>query len=548
MNDTFRAGYQAAVGVPVDLNALQWPNFVSVKADGAGNTVVDLDGPQPDVVRGSWVVLSQDGPGFHRELYKVVQRAELSRAEFGISGKITRLTLKGTAYAFGTPREVTVMAVASALTAVEAPDESALGGAVVIVDGDAAEMSSGRSVVVAGAAADGTAQSEVISVKIATGAPGGRTTLTLDSPLTKSYTRATAVVFGNVAHATHGQSITQILGSGDARRPFQTFAVQQGPLTFVPDESITGAASTLRVEVDGVRWSELASTFESEPLDRVFVTRDEPDGSRSVGFGDGQRGARPAAGSNNVRATYRIGIGAAGNLHVGQLSQALDRPLGLKGVSNPVAATGGVDAQQESDARVSIPVGVRTLGRAVSRQDFADFALAFTGIGKASATVLSLRGVRTVVVTVADKNGLAPPDATVDRLRDSLRGQSDPHVRAVLLPVAKVDLRLAVTVRTDPLRDSAAVLSAVAAALRTVYRHGAANVGAPVHQSAVIATAAAVPGVVGVDLDRLYRWGDAPSLQQRVLATAAHAQGGEPVAAELLGLAADGFDWLREMT
>ncbi|BBX69960.1 baseplate J/gp47 family protein [Mycolicibacterium psychrotolerans] len=548
MNATFRAGYQVAAGIPVDLNAPQWPNFVAVTTDIAGNTVVDLDGPHPDVVRGSWLVLSQDGTGFYRGLYEVVQRAELSRAEFGISGKVTRLTLAGTAHAFGTPREVTVMAVADPLTVVEAPDDTAVGGPVVVVDGDAAEMSADRTVVLAGTAADGTAQSEVITIKTATRNPDGRTTLTLRSALTKSYVRATAVVFGNVAHAGHGQTITQILGSGDARRPFQTFAVQQGPLTFVPDDSPSGATSTLRVEVDGVCWSELATTFGSAPPDRVFVTREEPGGSRSVVFGDGQRGARPATGSNNVRATYRIGIGTGGNLRVGQLSQALDRPLGLKGVSNPVEATGGVDPQQESDARLSIPVGVRTLGRAVSLQDFADFALAFTGIGKAAATVLSLRGVRTVVVTIADKDGFAPPDTTVARLRDSLRGQSDPHVRAVVLPVVKVDLRLALTVRTDPLRESAAVLSAVAAALRTVYGHSAVNVGAPVHQSAVIATAAAVPGVVGVDLDRLYRAGDAPSLQQRVLAMAAHDQGDEPVAAELLGLPADGFDWLWEMT
>lgn len=548
MNSTFRAGYKISHPFPPNADTKEWPNFVAVTTDSAGNTVVDLDGAHPDVVQGSWVVLSQDGTGFHRGLYKVVQRAELSRAEFGISGKVTRLTLAGEAHAFGTPREVTVMAVADPLTVVEAPDDTPVGGPVVVVDGDAAEMSEGRTVVLAGTAADGSAQSEVITVKTATPSPGGRTTLTLDSALTKSYTRATAVVFGNVAHAGHGQTITQILGSGDARRPFQTFAVQQGPLTFVPDQSPSGATSTLRVEVDGVRWSELDTTFGSAPPDRVFVTRDEPGGSRSVVFGDGRRGARPATGSNNVRATYRIGIGTGGNLRVGQLSQALDRPLGLKGVSNPVEATGGVDPQQESDARVSIPVGVRTLGRAVSLQDFADFALAFTGIGKASATVLSVRGVRTVVVTIADKDGLAPPDATVARLRDSLRGQSDPHVRAVVLPVVKVDVRLALTVRTDPLRESAAVLSAVAAALRTVYGHSAANVGAPVHQSAVIATAAAVPGVVGVDLDRLYRAGDAPSLQQRVLATAAHDEGGEPVAAELLGLPADGFDWLGEMT
>jgi hypothetical protein len=36
-----------------------------------------------------------------------------------------------------------------------------------------------------------------------------------------------------------------------------------------------------------------------------------------------------------VRATYRKGIGAAGNVKAGALAQLLDRPLGVKGVENP---------------------------------------------------------------------------------------------------------------------------------------------------------------------------------------------------------------------
>ena len=59
--------------------------------------------------------------------------------------------------------------------------------------------------------------------------------------------------------------------------------------------------------MDGVSWAERPSTYGAAPSDRVFVTRDEPDGTVSVVFGDGQLGSRPSSGSNNVRATYRKG-------------------------------------------------------------------------------------------------------------------------------------------------------------------------------------------------------------------------------------------------
>ena len=60
---------------------------------------------------------------------------------------------------------------------------------------------------------------------------------------------------------------------------------------------------------------------------------------------------------------------------------------GSKGVENPAPASGGVDPETEDAARRSIPLGVRTLGRAVSLLDYEDYALAFTGVVKANATV-----------------------------------------------------------------------------------------------------------------------------------------------------------------
>ena len=212
---------------------------------------------------------------------------------------------------------------------------------------------------------------------------GGRTTLTFTTAVDPPLDRATAVVLGNVAAATHGETVTQILGSGDAAVGFLTAALAQGPLTHVPADTPEGTASTLEVRVDDVQWQEVASTYTAGPTDHVFTTRDEPDGKQSVVFGDGVRGARPATGSNNLRATYRKGLGIAGNVRADQLSMALDRPLGLKGVTNPAPATGGVDAEPAGRARTAIPLPVRTLGRAVSLQDYDDFALAYTGIGKA---------------------------------------------------------------------------------------------------------------------------------------------------------------------
>src|SRR6185503_12646282 len=102
----------------------------------------------------------------------------------------------------------------------------------------------------------------------------------------------TMTLHANVALATHGQSSSEVLGSGNASLAFQTFTLKQQPLTYVPAANASGGDSTLVVRVNGLEWSEVPSFHESGPSDRVYVTRFEDDGTVIVQFGDGVTGAR----------------------------------------------------------------------------------------------------------------------------------------------------------------------------------------------------------------------------------------------------------------
>lgn len=549
LNDNFRDGYRIVHGGTATQN--EWQNFVSTTTptdSGAESVVtVDLDGSHPDVAVGSWVVVSQESGTFYRELYEVTARNELSREEFAVSGRVTRLTLKGEAHAFGSPREVSVFAVADPLTLVEAPDDSAVSGATVVVDGDARAMAVGRTVMLAGRSAAGVPQAEHLVVQSVAALPGNRTLMTFAAAAGAAYERASAVVFGNVAKVTHGETVQQVLGDGDATRAFQSMPLRQGPLTHVQAETPEGSASTLTVRVDDVAWQERPSLYGAGPHDRVFVTRTEADGTVVAAFGDGVTGARLPSGSHNVRATYRKGTGAGGNVAAGAIAQPLDRPLGLKAATNPAAATGGVDAEDGAAARRSMPLPVRTLGRAVSLRDYADFALAYAGIGLADASVLTLRAGRAVVVTVTGPGGVAAPATTVQHLGAALREHGDPHVRVVVMAHRPAAFRLALKVAVRADHDPTVVLPAVEAALRAAFGLAARDLAQPVERSSVIAVAAAVPGVAGIDLDRLYR-GSTPTLETRLVAARAAVDAtGNPVAAELLALADGPFDWLQEV-
>jgi hypothetical protein len=509
----------------------------------AGDGYVDLDGSHPDVIVGSWVVLSIPT---YRELFKVKSVTELSRADYATSGNVTRLELElGEHYdKFKTAvRETTVFAVQETLDFTDALDDTAVGGGTIRVDVDVSKMVAGRRLIVRGHTTAGDEHAEDAVVK-SVAASGKQWQLTLVSDLVASYKRDSVVVHGNVARATHGETVQQLLGSGRASSPFQRFTLAHDPLTYLQSTTDpSGAAAALKVSVNDVRWDDVPTLYGAGKSDRSYALRTDEAGKNYVQFGDGTHGSRLPSGSNNVRAKYRKGIGAAGNVKEGALAQLLDRPLGVKGVSNPTAASGGVDAETEESARASIPLGVRTLGRAVSLLDYADYARAFSGVVKAHAVVLPLRAGRTIVVTVAFEGG-----DRLDDLRTSLRTHGDPHVDVVVLAGTTKTFRLALKVAVDPAYDADTVLAAVEAALRDAYAFDARDFGEPVYHSGIDAAAHAVPGVLAVDVDRLYT-GTSAGLSERLLAQQpAVGVNGTAIAAGVLELDPVPFDWLEELT
>jgi hypothetical protein len=375
------------------------------------------------------------------------------------------------------------------------------------------------------------------------------TTIDLASELTNVYDRSTVSIAANVARATHGETVHQILGNGDTRLSHQNFGLKHAPLTFVRADNESGAEATLDVRVNDIAWHEKPTLYGAGPGDHSYVVRVDEDDSASIRFGDGQNGARLPSGQENVRASYRKGIGIAGNLKTGQLSQLMTRPLGLKEVSNPMPSSGGVDAEAAEEARNNMPLGVRTLGRAVSLRDYEDFARAYTGIAKAQARVLDIHGIRTIFITVAGNNAAQPQSGgpELSRLLASLRQSSDPLVACDAAPYNKAYFKLALRFKRQPDHQSDIVLAAVEAVLRQAFSFDACDFGQIVSRSEVITVVQNVPGVVAVDVDYFYR-GTTQTLEDRLGPAAATVDlNGDGVAAELLLLDPGPLDYLEEM-
>jgi len=342
-----------------------------------------------------------------------------------------------------------------------------------------------------------------------------------------------------VARATHGETVSETVGSGNAATPNQTFQLRQYPLTHVSAATPSGRAATLELRVNDLLWREVPTLYGQKAGDKVYTLSADDSGHTSIVFGDGVEGARLPSGQDNLRARYRKGLGVLGNMAAGKLSNLLSRPQGVNGVSNPAPASGGQDAESGDAARENAPLTVLTLDRAVSVQDYQDFSRSFAGVAKAHAAWIAAGPGRGVFVSVAGTNGAAVEEGsdTYRNLLDALRDYGD-----VLLPLrlksyrpATFKLRASIKVAADA--DFNLVLAQVDSALRAAFGFKARQFGQMVSVDEVMAVLHGVASVEAVNVLHLYRpdQGATPRLEPRLFARLPEASlSALPQAAELL--------------
>ena len=148
---------------------------------------------------------------------------------------------------------------------------------------------------------------------------------------------------------------------------------------------------TVQIFVEGtgdapVQWTQVDYLIDSGAEDTVFQSVTDQAGATTIVFGDGVNGLIPPL-AMAISATYRIGIGSAGNLPAGAVAIIVDA---IDGVSIPLlednvtpdssAMLGGSDPETNDQIRANAPASYRAQYRAVSTEDFADLVLNVPGV------------------------------------------------------------------------------------------------------------------------------------------------------------------------
>jgi hypothetical protein len=487
-----------------------------------------LERPVPKLAPGSWMVF--DSPSVAATTYALYDARETARADFGLSGRAMALRLAGGSGAplTSTPtqdfkfRDTTAHVASARQPLTELPIEApvAAGTRRIELSTMVLGLARGKLLALAGPRDDlpGVDAAEIATLdEVVHGA--GRSVLVLKEGLLHSYRRDSLRIHANVVTATHGESVSETLGDGDATRSFQRFTLRRPPTTHLSASTPGGVQSTLEIRVGGLLWAERSSLYGAGPHEHVFTTRIDDDARMQVLFGDGRQGVRLPSGQLNVQARYRSGIGADGEVAAHTLTMLRAVPLGLRGAHNPLPASGAQGPEQLIDARRNAPLTLLAFERVVSLSDYEDFARAFPGIGKARADLAWVGGGSRVLLSVMGATGGEPGQQVLDNLRQAIATLSDGSQPFQLAAAALRYFRCTARLLVDPRHEVATVLADGAARLQQGFGFAGRDLAQAVTAAELLALLHQVPGVLAVDLDVLqpYGEGSAPDTAEQVI-------------------------------
>jgi len=265
----------------------------------------------------------------------------------------------------------------------------------------------------------------------------------------------------------------------------------------------------------------------------------EEDSAPLVRFATGAVGLAPPLGSS-VTLAYEVGSGGRGNVPANALA-SLERNTSGPGlepswvevedvvVRNPAPATGGADRTPLDDVRRDAPEAFAVdLRRAVIPADYAAEARRSSLVERATAA-RSWSGSWPVMTTVVD---LVDPDAGVPEAEAELQALLDDvrmlGIEAAVRAGTPIGLFVALEVCVGPGSDPEEVRLLVLQRLRPgsdespgLFHPSRLELGGAVYLSAVVAAAAAVPGVDAVEVREARRLSEAPGTLHQVIALAA---------------------------
>lgn len=139
---------------------------------------------------------------------------------------------------------------------------------------------------------------------------------------------------------------------------------------------------TVKLTIGSEPWVQVETFAYSGPNDKHFMVVVDESDIPVIKFGDGKFGKRPTVGSRITNVEFYITAGSSGNVYSNSITN-VPGILSSQGVTcnNPYPSGDGMDYEDIELLRKHVSLHARTMGMAITKQDFIDCAMLYPGVG-----------------------------------------------------------------------------------------------------------------------------------------------------------------------
>lgn len=179
------------------------------------------------------------------------------------------------------------------------------------------------------------------------------------------------------------------------------------------------ADNTLTLKVDGEYWTSVETFAYSKASDKVFKVVLDDNLKPVIVFGDGKFGRKPTIGSI-LSGNYYYTYGQKGNIGSSSFTAV---PNSISSVQSDVkstnifAASGGTDYEDFVMLKQRLPLSIKTLGVAITKSDYEDLVMTYSGVNKAYVNYICGRFVQ---IYITPQGGGEASQALLDEVESKI--------------------------------------------------------------------------------------------------------------------------------
>lgn len=244
---------------------------------------------------------------------------------------------------------------------------------------------------------------------------------------------------------------------------------------------------SMSLQIGGETWVLVDTFAKSKPTDKHFMVSVDEALNPYIMFGDGTFGKKPAAGAKITNVVFYLTNGTQGNVKsntITSVPSVISSSITDATVSNAYDAGGGSNYENFTMLKEHIPLSVKTLGVAITKEDFESLAMLVDGVNKAKA---DYECGRKLTIYISPDGGAVASSELINRVYNLLSQRAPMTTWLKVKSAGKVQIILEMDVTGKKSYKTAEIQTQILTALYNAYSPEQAQMGGSVRVSDIYA-------------------------------------------------------------